>query len=100
LVENITTQILPRWSEKLAGGDAPGIAPSWRAMFAVLEQLPVLQDALIGGTLGTLVGNTVAVRRARRHKGAKGDLIVLRWTWVGTGFALALHVVVGLVFDA
>jgi hypothetical protein len=61
-------------------------------MFAVLEELPVLQDALIGATLGTLVGNTVAVRRERRYKGAKRDLVVLRWAWVGTGFALALHV--------
>jgi hypothetical protein len=40
-------------------------------MFAVLEELPVLQDALIGATLGTLVGNTVAVRRERRYKGAE-----------------------------
>jgi hypothetical protein len=69
-------------------------------MFAVLEQLPILQDALVGATLGTLVGNTVAIRRARPYKGAKRDLVVLRWTWVGTGFGLALHVVLGLAFDA
>ena len=63
-------------------------------MFAVLEQLPVLQDALIGGTLGTLVGNTVAARRQRRTPGVRNGLVVLRWTWTGTGFALVVHIVV------
>ncbi len=69
-------------------------------MLAVLEQLPILQDALIGATLGTMVGNTVAARRGGHLQGAKASRLVLRWTWTGTGFGLAAHLLAHVFFGA
>jgi hypothetical protein len=61
-------------------------------MFAVLEQLPVLQDALIGAGVGALFGKSIA---ARHRPGANSIRIEVRWTWIGTGLGLLAQVVLG-----
>jgi hypothetical protein len=65
------------------------------AFVGVLEQVPALQDALVGAAVGALFGKTVASHRKRRRPGAKADQLALRWTWLGTGFALLVHVALG-----
>jgi hypothetical protein len=57
----------------------------------VLEQIPILQDALLGGAVGALLGKTVANYRVRRRPGAKTATLELRWIWAGTGVALLVH---------
>jgi hypothetical protein len=59
----------------------------------VLEQVPVLQDALVGATVGALLGETVTSYRERRRPGARTANVTLRWTWAGTVFALLVHTI-------
>jgi hypothetical protein len=61
------------------------------AFVGVLEQVPALQDALVGAAVGALLGNTVASRRERARPGAKAAPYILRWTWTGTGVGLVVH---------
>jgi hypothetical protein len=63
----------------------------------VLEQVPVLQDALVGAAVGALLGQTVANRRERRGRGENTRPFTLRWTWLGTGGALLVHVLGGVI---
>ena len=57
------------------------------AFVAVLEELTILADALIGGTVGALIGGTLAYRRQRRGLAVEAGWLALRRTWAGIGRA-------------
>ena len=66
------------------------------AALALLEELPVLEDALIGGTVGALVGATLAYRRQRRGSAVDTAWLTVRWTWVGVTAAVLAYLATGI----
>jgi hypothetical protein len=61
-------------------------------LIAVLGDLAVLEDTLIGGTVGALIGATLAYRRQRRRLPVETAWLTLRWTWAGVVLGLLTYV--------
>ncbi len=67
-----------------------GVLPA--AALALLEELPILEDALIGGTVGALIRATLAYRRQRQGAEVETAWLTVRWTWVGVCLTLVGHI--------
>ncbi len=64
---------------------------------AVLDEVPLLTDALIGAGAGVIVGKLLTHRLERRHgelSSARVRQIEWAWTAVGIAVAVALYAVV------
>jgi hypothetical protein len=65
-------------------------------LIAVLGDAAVLDDALLGGTAGALIGATLSYRRQRRGSSVETAWLTVRWTWFGVLLAVLIHVLVEL----
>jgi hypothetical protein len=62
---------------------------------ATLEQIPGVQDLVIGATLGAAAGRLVVARRERRAgelTAAEVRITEIRWMWVGLVFGIAAYI--------
>jgi hypothetical protein len=66
-------------------------------LIAVLGDLAVLEDGLIEGAAGALVGGTLSYRRQRRGQSVETTWLTIRWTWVGVLLAVLIHLGVGVL---
>ena len=61
------------------------------AVLAVLDQLPLLTDAMIGAGAGAIAGKFIVRRLERRGDELPAARVrQLEWTWTGLGIALAV----------
>jgi hypothetical protein len=84
------------WFEVVLVSTLIGAVAGATVLAGVFEQVSILTDSLTGAAVGALLGNTVAYLR-RRDGHVTVPVIVLRWTWLGAGAGIVVHLIVAAV---